>query len=245
MMKYTSLLALLFLVFVPVEAFSQDHSDPLRPPDGSWREDHRGGDFAVYSRKGPSSKYRENLLVGVLDFPPADCFRIATDYEHYPAFMPYCRYTRVIHRDALTRNRSVVYVFLFLDLPVLSNRFLTSKYLDDADVTLNGKSGSYVSSWDILKSGQYKRTPASPDIRTDLPEADGIEIAEDRGTWHFEPLEQGRRTRMLYLEWSEPGGLIPFWINNIAGKKSLIALWNGFKGRLEQSRRAYRSSPKP
>ncbi len=235
-MKYKPYLLLLFLALAPVETVAQDQADPLQPPDRSWREDHRNGDFAIYSRKAAFSKYRENLLVGVLDYPPEACFRIATDYERYPAFMPYCRYTRVIHRRALTRNRSVVYVFLYLDLPVLSNRFLTSKYFDDEDVTLNGKSGCYVSSWDIIKSGEYHRSPASPDIRTELPRAKGIEIGEDRGTWHFEPLEQGKRTRMLYFEWSEPGGRIPSWINNIAGKRSLMDLWSGFKGRLEQRR---------
>ena len=162
---------LLFLAPALVEAVSQDQSDPLRPPDKSWQEDHRNGQVAVYSREAPFSKYRENLLVGVLEHPPEICFRVATDYEHYPAFMPYCSYTRVIHRQALTRNRWVVYVFLYLDLPVLSNRFLTSKYYDDADVLLKEKSGCFVSSWDIVKSGEYHRTPASPDIRAEQPKA--------------------------------------------------------------------------
>lgn len=233
-MKNLLFVLFLFLAADPVVASSQDPSDLLRPLDGGWEEDHRSEHVAIYSRKVPVSKYRENLLVGVLDHPPEVCFRVATDYEHYPEFMPYCSYTRVIFRQALTRNRSVVYVFLYLDLPVLSNRFLTSKYFDDANVTLNGKSGCYVSSWDTVKGGEYHRTPASPDVRVGLTKAKGIEINADRGAWHFEPLEQGEKTRMIYMEWSEPGGHIPSWINNIAGKRSLMDLWSRFQRRLEK-----------
>lgn len=213
---------------------SGDASDLLRPLEAGWREDHRGDDFAIYSRKSPSSRFRENLLIGVLDHPPGACFRVATDYPRYTEFMPYCAYTRVVHTEPAGPNRRVLYVFLYLDLPVLSNRYLTSRYLDEADVSLDGQAGCYRSTWTTVKSGQHHRTPASPDVRPSLPDGGGIEIAQDRGSWTFSPLEGGAKTRMRYFEWSDPGGYIPSWVNNMGGKHSLTDLWKGFSRRLAE-----------
>jgi len=231
-MKTASVLASWFLVLTAVPALPLEQADPLRPPETGWKQEHREDRFAVYSREAPGSRFRENLLVGVLDHSPEAGFRAATDYESYPAFMPYCRFTRIVDRQDKAPGVSVVYVFLYLHLPVLSNRFLTSKYLDEQDVTRNGIPGCYVSTWESVMSGPFHRSPASPDIRGDLPGAGGGEIAGDHGTWLFEPLEGGAKTRMVYREWSDPGGRIPGWINNIGGETSLRRLWKGFQERL-------------
>ncbi len=234
-MKRAAAIFLWFLLLASPTVFSgEEAEDPLRPPVAGWKQDHRADRFAVYSRKVPSSRFRENLLVGVLDHPPEACFRVATGYEAYPSFMPYCRYVRVVHRRELTPETAELFVFLYLDLPVLSNRYITSKYLDERDVVRNGRDGCYVSSWESVMGGPYHRTPASPDVREALPGAGGIEIAGDHGTWLFEPLADGRKSRMVYREWTDPGGRIPAWINNIGGETSLKSLWGRFRERLAE-----------
>jgi hypothetical protein len=230
-MRFVELLCLLILISMPLALTAGESADPLRPPDHGWRQEHRDASFAIYSRKAPSSRFRENLLVGLLDQPPEACFRAATDYEHYPEFMPYCRYVREVDRKQLGPHRTRLHVFLYLDLPVLSNRYLTSKYTDEKDITQDGATGCYLSTWETVKSGPYHRTPASPDIRAVLPGVKGIEIDGDHGYWLFEPLEQGTKTRMVYYEWSDPGGRIPAWINNIGGETSLKDLWKRFRER--------------
>jgi hypothetical protein len=225
-----SILALWFLLLQASAVFPLEEADPLQPPETGWKQEHREERFAVYSREVSGSRFRENLLTGVLDYSPEACFRAATDYESYPSFMPYCRFTRIVDRRNTAPGVSEVYVFLYLDVPVLSNRYLTSKYTDEQSVTRNGIDGCYVSSWESVMSGPFHRTPASPDIREDLAGADGVEIAGDHGVWLFEPLAGGSKTRMVYREWSDPGGRIPAWINNIGGEASLKSLWKGFQG---------------
>jgi hypothetical protein len=230
--RSASLLALWFLLLPVSPVLPLEEPDQLRPPGTGWKQEHREDRFAVYSREALGTRFRENLLVGVLDHPPEACFRAATDYESYPAFMPYCRFTRIVDRRDTAPGVSVLYVFLYLDVPVLSNRYLTSKYLDEQNVTRNGIQGCYVSSWESVMSGPFHRTPASPDLRGGLPSAGGVEIAEDHGTWLFQPLAGGRKTRMVYREWSDPGGRVPAWINNIGGEASLKSLWEGYQARL-------------
>ena len=229
--RHAVFLFLVVLFHGALASFAGEAADPLRPPEPGWKEEHRGTGFAIYSKKVPSSRFNGNLLVGVLAHPPAACYRAATDYAHYPEFMPYCRYVRVLDRQPLGPGRTRLHVFLYLDLPVLSNRYLISRYTDEEEITRNGLAGCYLSTWETVKSGPYHRTLASPDIRESLPGARGIEIAGDHGYWLFEPLEQGRKTRMVYFEWSDPGGRIPAWVNNIGGEASLKDLWKRFRER--------------
>jgi len=212
----------------------EGNADPLQPPGAGWRTEHRGDRFAVYSRTSPSSRFRENLLTGVLERPAEVCYRAATDYERYPEFMPYCRYVRVVNREPLGDGRTRLHVFLYLDLPVLSNRYLTSRYTDEEGITRNGTPGCFLSTWESVKDGPYHRTPEDPPIREELSGASGLEIAGDHGFWLFEPQEDGSRTRMVYYEWSDPGGRIPGWVSNLGGEASLKDLWKRFQERCER-----------
>jgi len=230
--RWALFLAAVLLSAPPVARAGGGLDDPLGSPGDGWREEHRDARFAVYSRGVPGSRFRENLLVGVLDHDPETCFLAATDYPGYPSFMPYCRFTRVVERRQGPPGRTELTVFLYLDLPVLSNRYLTSRYLDEANVAVGGRPGCYVSSWQSVLSGPSHRTPASPDIRGAMPGAGGVEVAGDHGSWSFEPLDHGARTRMVYREWTDPGGHVPAWVNNIGGEASLKGLWQAFQERL-------------
>jgi len=229
--RFALLLGFLLLGASPARA-GHGPDDPLRPPEAGWDREHRGERFSIYSRKVPGSRFREHLLVGLLDASPEACFRVATDYPAYPDFMPYCRFARVIERREGPPGRTELTLFLYLDIPVLSDRYVTSRYVDEEDVIRQGRPGCYVSTWESVLSGPRHRTPASPDLREALPRAGGVEVAGDRGSWLFEPLARGPGTRMVYREWSDPGGRIPAWVNNMGGETSLKSLWQRFQERV-------------
>ena len=220
----------LFALLPAKRGVTEPAAEEIAPPGPDWHRHHTGRDFAIFTRPWNGSSFKEHLLVGtVKDVSPRACFSVATDYERYPEFMPYVTHTVILERETVTPRETRVHAFFVLHFPVVSDRYFSVAFRDETDITVGGKTGCYRSSWHKVKSGRWYRTPDSPDLVAALgKEAGGVEIREDKGTWLFEPVDNGRSTRFSYCEWSEPGGHIPSWLQNLAGKESLSELYEAF-----------------
>lgn len=227
MYKYFSIvIAIIFSFPVIISAID------LKPKDKGWVEKSAETEFKTYYREIKGSGTREVLMIGILNTDPKNCFDIVGDYLNFPSFMPYIKYTKIIHSEKIDENKTINYVFFYLNPPLVSARYYTLKLNDEKNA--DGKPGVFRSQWKLEK-GQYRKTPNDAEIKNHIKTGwqDPIETAFNNGYWQFEPEENGTKTRVSYYVWTNPGGSIPNWIANKANTVALPELWKALKERLK------------
>ncbi|MFC1853831.1 SRPBCC family protein [candidate division CSSED10-310 bacterium] len=232
-MRNPSFLISLFLIICcGTPLFASD----LSPGDASWIKSGDKGEFKTYYRDVKGSGTREVLMVGIIDAPPARCFKVVGDYEAFPKFMPYIQFTKVINSEKKEENKTINYVFFFLSPPMVSYRYYSLRLVDEKQV--DGKPNTFRSKWTLVTKGPYRKTPTDADIKKHLKSSwqEPIETSFNEGSWLFEPLENGQKTRVKYYVWTNPGGSIPNWIANKANSVALPALWKALKKRLKHTK---------
>ena len=131
--------------------------------DAGWTLKSSGKDYKTYYRNREGSSTQEVLLVGVTDRKPEQIIAAITDYGHFPEFMPYVKYTRLVHSERKSQDVFINYVFTYLDVPIpfVSSRFYNLRYTDVYNY--NGNRGTFRSDW-VLEKGMYRKLPTDSDI---------------------------------------------------------------------------------
>jgi hypothetical protein len=215
------LLALLVIAILsPVHAFD------LSPPenDTGWILKSEGKNYKTYYRARQGSSTQEVLLVGVTDRRPEQVIAAITDYGHFPEFMPYVKYTKLVHSERKTQDVLVNYVFTYLDVPIpfVSSRFYNLRYTDIYNY--KGITGMFRSDW-VLEKGRFRLLPTDPDIRGFLSDPeDAVETTFNQGYFQIEPADELLKTRIIYYVWTNPGGNLPPSAVNIANAVALPKL---------------------
>ena len=213
---------ILFFLLLSFELKAYDLSPPENDP--GWILKSSGKDYKTYCRNREGSSTQEVLLVGVADRKPEQVITAITDYAHFPEFMPYVKYTMLVHSEHKSQNVFINYVFTYLDVPIpfVSSRFYNLKYTDVYNY--NGNRGMFRSDW-VLKTGAYRRFPTDPDIRRFIknPE-DAVETTFNQGYFQIEPTGEPGITKITYYVWTNPGGSLPSSAVNIANAVALPKL---------------------
>jgi hypothetical protein len=221
----TLILASVFLVFVkPAPAVD------LTPPESGWAERNGTKEYKTFSRISEGADSGEVMMVGVMDAPPKACFDFIVQYEKFPGVMPYIEYTKRIHSEKINENKTLNYVFFLLTPPIISSRFYTLKLEDESNA--DGREGVYRSQWDLEK-GRFRKTPLDPEIKGSLKNPEkAVETPLNKGYWLYEPIDGGKRTKVTYYVWTNPGGRIPMWVANMGNTIALPKVWNAVKSRV-------------
>lgn len=202
------------------------------PPEPGWKEDVKSGDYWTFYQDSAGGETRKVLLLGILNASPEACFSLVTDYERFGDFMPFVQYTKLLDSERVNDDTMKNWVFFYLNPPMVANRFYTIELVDERNV--DGRLGVYRSSWSLDASGRRK----TPDDRDIKPRIRGgfkkpVETPLNDGFWLFEPLEGGRKTKVTYWVWTNPGGSIPPGIADKANTIALPKLWTAFVERLK------------
>lgn len=195
--------------------------DPLAALGKGWKCEKKGDDLRIYYQDVPGKEVPKVQMVGVVDAPPEKVFEVVTDYARFEDTMPYMEVCHVIHTEKVDKNTTVNYVFFFVNPPLISGRYYTLKLTDERDATIEGVAGSYRSKWDLVTKGVYHETPESPGIQMLMHVKDAVETRSNQGFWLLQPLDGGKKTRLIYQVLTDPGGSIPHWIANKAQVKTL------------------------
>ena len=209
------------LIMLCVSAQVPAAEDPLAAVGKGWKCEKKDSNLRIYVHEIPGKDVPKVQLVGIVDASPKQVFQVVTDYAHFKDFMPYVDVTHVIHTERVNKNTAVNYVFFFVNPPVISGRYYTLKLTDESNVSLEGKAGSYRSRWDLVTRGVYHETPESPGIKNLVHDKDAVETRGNQGFWLMQPLDGGKKTRVIYQVLTDPGGSIPHWIANKAQMKTL------------------------
>ncbi|MBF0118268.1 MAG: hypothetical protein HQK79_05485 [Desulfobacterales bacterium] len=226
-MGHCNKIILVFLALLVSPVYAYD----LSPSDLGWKEKGDEGYYKTYVREKKDSGTGEVLMIGVVDGSPQKYFAVVGDYDNFPEFMPYLKYVKKQHSEKVDENKTYNYVFFYFASPVVADRFYNLKLLDEKNA--NGKKGTYKSSW-TLEKGTYRKTPADPEISKYVKSGDkAVETAFNEGYWLLEPLEDGKKTKITYYVWTNPGGSIPDFIANKANTVALPKLMKAIQERIK------------
>lgn len=158
---------------------------------------------AVFERPRAGSSAREVQAVGEVDAPAPRLFRVLLDFERCTEVMPYTAEGRVVHREEGGR---AVHLYTVLDAPVVARRDYTMRLVDESDWR-DGK-GFLKLSW-------------TPSNRGPPPRDGVVRVLVNEGFWLLEPLDGGKRTRVTYRLFTDPGGSLPAWATAMANRSAL------------------------
>lgn len=185
------------------------------PAEPGWEPAGGSDDVQVFERVRPGAAARELLAVGEADLPPARLFRVLLDFARCTEIMPYTVEGRVLHREEGGR---IVHLYTVLDAPLVARRDYALRLVDESD-------------W--REGAGFLRLSWTPSDRAP-PEREGmVRVTVNEGHWLLEPLDGGRRTRVSYRLFTDPGGSLPAWAFNLANRGAL-------PGAIEAVRRAAR-----
>ena len=130
---------------------------------------------------------------------------VLTDTARFPKYMPYMTEAREIgKRDA----DGAMYIYLRLDMPVLSPRDFIHKVYVDKDARQPWTKGVYASHWHAMPSK--------------IPEKSGVvRLTISEGSWLVTPLPNGK-AHLVYKFSADPGGSIPSIFTNMNNVKGPV-----------------------
>lgn len=167
-----------------------------RQADNTWKQEHDSDNMAVYSRAVANSAIREVMAESVIEAPPWQVLSALLDYPAYPSFMPY-----VVKNEIEKTHENKTWVFQQLGFPwPISDRYYTL-VMSHRDDPLH--EDSYEISWDLSDEELTKQ-------------GKGMQVMLNRGGWRLISVNAGQSTKIFYYLYTDPGGVLPDWISNMA-----------------------------
>jgi len=178
----------------------------LSPPAGDpgWEPVTETAGIRIFSRAVAGASIKEVLARTVLAVPPARVYAVLSDLEHYAEFMPYVSAAQVLRTEGERR-----WLFKQLSFPLVSERHTVVVVTGTASA---GPGGQYQVQW--------RRAPPGGITRR----GDGIEIPVNEGHWHLEPRCRGTHTDVTYYVRTDPGGVLPAFVVNLANRRAVPAV---------------------
>jgi hypothetical protein len=204
------LLAFAVLVAALLPTRTQAVNAPLPP---GWTEASRTDEVIIFYKENEQAHGRDVLAYTEVDAPPEAVYKVVTDFESYPKYMPYTKELKILRRLSTTE----MITYQLLALPWVSDRdFYLQVKLSPGSAATGG----------VFKSQWF----AVPDYRA---EREGVvRMRVNEGSWTFEPLDGGKRTRIVYSLLTNLGGSIPNWLVNRSNINVIPNLFKAVRGRL-------------
>jgi hypothetical protein len=192
-------------------------------------------------RKKEGSNIKEAIGKGVVDAPPCRVFQVIRDSDRLVEFMPYLE-------ARITKNVSAneEYVCEYLDFPwPIWDRFVNLRIAEVRNDHEN--QCEYLVHWHKDEThactfGEVKEVYQDANPHAIVPPA--ID-----GYWHLFPQDGGKKTLAYYYGFTDPGGKIPHWVQNMSIHRAILKVFHAVRKRASQSDLyppcQCRSSPRP
>ncbi len=161
----------------------------------------------IYNRVREGARVKEIRAVGVLDAPPWVCKNVVDDIERFDEFMPYTAESTVLEEtdEGVLHYERVV-------APLVSDRDYTLISRDDSRQEADGR---------VV----YQRNWTAANERGPEPKRGVVRVAQVEGFWRFEPIDAGRRSRVTYYVFTDPGGRLPAFVVEAANRRAVPGLF--------------------
>jgi hypothetical protein len=231
MFRRLAAVALLLTAATGPRAAVPDPSPTLQSPKGtplndSERRAVEQGEILVELTAIEGTPVKKAVAVAVIDAPPEDVFAILTNYHEFPEFMPYCRKVTFEGKEG---EKSRVRFELEFPWPI-GDRYYTLE----------------------LKNWRFEQRPDGREPDAGIPQAvvlinswtyvpDSGNIKDTYGSWEVrsypERTEQGpARSFVRYTVFTDPGGNIPNWANNLATEVAVPKVIHNLRRRVAEAR---------
>jgi uncharacterized membrane protein len=201
---------------VALFAFSLSSSVALaldaKKPEG-WTEATKNDEMIIYYKDNEKAGAREILAYCEVDAPPSAVFKVVTDFDNYPKFMPYVKEAKLVKQIS--------------DSELITYAMLSPPLVDDRDYAISVKKTVGADSNGGIYKSEWKSVPDAVPAREDI-----VRVKLNTGSWTMEPIDGGKRTRVTYALLTHPGGSIPQFIAN---KSNTVAIPDLFKAVKKQS----------
>ena len=184
--------------------------------NGGWSDVHARDGVSVSARAHAGSKIHEMRAISIIDAPPERVLAVLDDIERYPSFMPPTTVARLLSRD---KDQS--YYYMEINPPVIARR--------DYCIRVGMQrfpDGRLRSHWSTDNSG-------CPAERRGV-----VRVPSNVGEWILQPLDEGRRTHVVYRCHIEVGGQVPAWMVNRVSATELPNVLKAVKTAVNQPRYA-------
>lgn len=188
-------------------------ANEIKAPDGTpltaeQRALLDNGEILVHLTDVAGTAVKKATAVAVIDAAPEQVFRVLTDYESFPEFMPYCRAVRI--EEVKGKVSKVRYE---LDFPwPIGDRYYVLQLTDRSET--RGDSPVLVSSW------------------TYVPDSGNIN--DTYGSWEVYP-ERSERSLVRYTVFTDPGGRVPGWAANVATNVAVPGVIEGVRTHVKET----------
>ena len=184
---------------IPSEKMLSASGNPLSREECALLEK---GEVIVKLSGVAGSAMKQTVAVALINSAPEKVIAVLTRYDEFPSFMPYCKTTEVRQKEG---EVSTVYFALDFPWPIGDKHYvlkLTDKRYDVAGRVV------FVSSW------TYE--PGSGNIK------------DSYGSWEVRAYD-AKQTFVRYTVFTDPGGKIPTWANNMATEVAVPKVIEGLR----------------
>lgn len=225
------LVSLLFLL-APLVSYAEDQApSPVEvhtpEQDSTWKLSAEEEGVTIFSRKGKESDIKEVIGKGVIDAPPCRLFQVLGDLDSHAGFMPYIKANIVKSTSSEWK-----YGCQYLDLPwPIWDRFV--HFRTHSIENYGENQCEYLVEWQ--KDETYVCTIEEVQEVYKDARPDPIVPLAVNGYWHLLPDEHGQKTLAYYYLFSDPGGDIPAWLQNIFAGDAILKLFRAVRERASMS----------
>lgn len=169
----------------------------------------------VETRKVPDSGVPGVRIEGTIRAPPADVYRIVSEYERFGTFVPYVELSRTVARRGDLRW---VHQRLRLPGPAAAREYVLRIAHDSSEAAR----GRFRVTWRLAR-----------EVPGGAPEVDGVRPERFTGSWALQPGPRPATTHAAYTVHMEPGGLIPDWLAAHGIRRLLPRVFRAARARAE------------
>jgi hypothetical protein len=159
------------------------------------------GGIEISERPRPGSDIHEVEAVAEVDVPPPAVLRALLDFDRCREQMPYAEEGQVVEREP---GGKAVHLYAVIAAPLVSRRDYTIRLSDESDWR-DGR-GYLLLAWTLSDRGP----PPRPGV---------VRVRVNEGAWRLEPIDEGRRTRLRYRLFTDPGGSLPAWAVDLGNRR--------------------------
>jgi hypothetical protein len=181
-----------------------------------WSEASRNKEMILFYKDNDKAKARAFQAIGEANAPPASVYAAVTDVEAHTKILKHLN-----------------------DLEVIAYQVISPPMIAERDSCLHIKlTPGSAATGDVWRSewNEVSECPAEKPGLVRLPVAEG--------TWLFEPLDGGKRTRITYTALTSIGGSVPGWIANMSTTSIIPKIFEAVKKRVSDLAAAA-PAPKP
>jgi Polyketide cyclase / dehydrase and lipid transport len=165
----------------------------------------------VETRAIPGRDVKEVAARGTIGAPSHVVRAVIADREHYPAFMPYVKESRVLGRD--TEGAALNYQRLSFGVPFVDDRHYVIRVAERRHRESDGRA-SYAFVWRLV------------DGLPDQVRTGAVRVSVNSGYWALRPGPGSPdATDVRYCVFTDPGGSLPRWIVDMANTEAIPKLF--------------------